>query len=195
MKNIVATAVSLAFIALLVILATTSGTGLPVYGEVGAFKAVERSGRAVTERDLAGRIWVADFIFTHCAGPCPRMTANMAGLQKALSPEIRFVTFTVDPERDTPARMSEYAGTYGAEKERWFFLTMPWDDLYALVADKFHLVARKADDPKPGFEIIHSMKFALVDRHGKIRGLYDGLDTDELKRLAAESEKLLLTKE
>jgi cytochrome oxidase Cu insertion factor (SCO1/SenC/PrrC family) len=95
---------------------------LPVYGTAADFSLTEQNGGILTRRDLLNSVWVADLIFTHCAGQCPRMTMAMSKLQKKLPAEVLFLSFSVDPLRDTPAVLLEYADTYRAEKGRWFFL-------------------------------------------------------------------------
>jgi protein SCO1/2 len=93
------------------------------YSMVPDFDLVERSNRKVTRQELTGKVWVADFIFTTCGGICPVMTSNMRKLQDKLFADIRLVSFTVDPTHDTPEVLTEYANRYGANKDRWLFLT------------------------------------------------------------------------
>ena len=94
-------------------------------GPIGEFSLTERSGRTVTNADLAGKVWIASFVFTRCTGGCPQVSGTMVRLQEAFRNEsdIRLVTFTVDPERDNPAELKEYAEHFGADPERWLFLT------------------------------------------------------------------------
>ena len=144
------------------------------------FTLTERSGQAVTRDDLKGKVWVASFVFTRCPGPCPQVTATMARLQKELdvanSPDLRLVTFTVDPERDTPGELKEYAARYQAHPERWLFLTGKSEaELHALLKEGFKVTAQRSKDPKPGDEFDHSSRLAVVDRAGTIRGYFDGI--------------------
>lgn len=160
------------------------------YGAVPNFSLTERSGQTVSLSDLADKVWIADFIFTSCAGACPSMTANMSKLQKMLPPEIRMVSFTVDPRRDTMKVLADYADHYGADKERWLFLTGERENLYNLSIKGFKL----AIDDTMGTEaepITHSTRFALVDRQGQIRGYYSGIEDEDLKRLSADAKRLL----
>ncbi|MBI5396799.1 MAG: SCO family protein [Verrucomicrobia bacterium] len=169
---------------------------LPVMGAVPDFFLTERSGRALTLADLRGRVWVADFIFTYCAGPCPLMSQQMAGLQGALAqqPDVTLVTLTVDPERDTPEVLRDYARRYGASETRWLFLTGEKTAVRSLARDGFKLGAtdnppgqRQADEG----EILHSTSFALVDRAGRIRGYYDGTGPAAREKLVRDVRALL----
>lgn len=148
------------------------------FGAVPQFNLLERSDKMVSLDDLKGSIWLADFIFTYCAGPCPKMSLQMAELQKAVPPEtnVRFVSFTVDPERDSTPRLREYADAYGADPERWLFLTGDKGTIAALATDGFH--AGSKDDP-----LLHSTLFAMVDKKGHIRNYYHSDDPDLIKKV------------
>lgn len=162
---------------------------LPAYYPVPDFSLTAQNGNTVTRGDLAGKVWVADFIFTNCAGTCPMMTDRMRKLQDALPPEIHLVSFTVDPSRDSPDVLAEYAKRYGADGGRWLFLTGGKDALYDLSIKGFKL----ALDDSVGTEtepITHSTRFVLVDKQGQIRGYYSGTEEDELRRLSADVKKL-----
>ncbi|HKB03811.1 MAG TPA: SCO family protein [Gemmataceae bacterium] len=144
------------------------------------FALTERSDKTVTRDDLKGKVWVASFVFTRCPGPCPQVSATMARLQKDLdlknSPELRLVTFTVDPERDTPDELKEYANRYQADPERWLFLTGPSEAvLHKLLMDGFKVTAQRSKYAKPGDEFDHSSRLAVVDKRGTIRGYFDGM--------------------
>src|SRR5687768_9883733 len=106
---------------------------LPVLAEVPAFGFTDQNGKAVSSDDLKGHVWVADFVFTRCAGPCPLMTQRMVALAKKVSdPGVRFVSFSVDPEYDTPEVLKKYAQERGAMDPRMHFLSGPKDQIYAL---------------------------------------------------------------
>jgi protein SCO1 len=163
---------------------------IPDYGRVPEFSLTESSGRTVSLKDLHGKVWVADFIFTSCAGTCPMMSGQMRKMQDALPREIQMVSFTVDPARDTPAVLDGYAKKYGADPQRWMFLTGDRQSLYDLSIKGFKL----ALDDTQGTEaepITHSSRFVLVDRNGQIRGYYSGTEEADLKRLADDVRKLL----
>jgi protein SCO1/2 len=143
------------------------------YGAVGEFALTERSGQAMSISDLRGSIWIADFIFTNCAGPCPLMSLRMSYIQDSIGGDarVRLVSFSVDPDRDTPERLREYADQYGA-KERWLFFNAPIETIKALAVEGFRL--SRPDEP-----ILHSTMFALVDQNGHVRAYYHS-DDEEL---------------
>lgn len=150
--------------------------------------------------DLRGKVWVADFIFTNCAGPCPRLTSHMSRLQEALAGvagggEVRLVSFSVDPEKDTPEVLAEYGRRFRADFTRWSFLTGGKQAIYDLIFEGFKLAIddgalSKDGTPGPGI-ITHSVRFVLVDREGRIRGYYPGEDADIVERIAPDIERLL----
>lgn len=150
---------------------------------VGSFALTARSGRTVTEKDLLGKVWVASFVFTRCTGPCPAVTASVARLQKELpnDPDLQFVTFTVDPERDREKDLTEYAGHFRADPKRWLFLTGSEKAIHTLLHDRFKLAAARRPGPnvKPGDEFDHSTRLVLVDRKGVIRATFDGLPNEQ----------------
>jgi cytochrome oxidase Cu insertion factor (SCO1/SenC/PrrC family) len=160
------------------------GAAPPPLGEVPDFSLLNRDGRSVTRADLAGRPWIAGFVFTRCGGPCPRITAQMARLGRLLPhPElVRRVSVSVDPEFDTPAVLDAYAAERGIEDPRWYFLTGPRPEVYRLVRDGFKLAVGEeggtAHEP-----ILHSTRLVLVDGGGRIRGYYDALDEQAVGRL------------
>lgn len=167
----------------------TAGETLPVLGTVPDFSFTERSGRTVTLADLRGKVWVADFIFTRCGGPCPTMCAAMAALQRSLdgAPEVKLVSFSVDPDHDTPEVLTRFAARFGANDTQWFFLTGSKSSIWTLANTGLKL-AVTSDTPG---ELVHSTKFALVDRAGRIRGYYDGMDPAEQARLLPAIDALL----
>ncbi len=150
---------------------------------VPPFTLTERSGKSISNRDLAGKIWVADFVYTTCPGPCPMVTANMVKIQAATAndPRVQLVTFTVDPQTDTPAVLAAYADKYAADPNKWWFLTGPEKQLYELIVNGFYQTVEdnRGKPLEPGqFTITHSTSFVLVDGEGYLRGWYDGVGTD-----------------
>ena len=115
--------------------------GLRIFGTVPDFSLIQRDGRQVTLADLRGKVWIANFIYTHCTDTCPLQSAQMARLQEELKtePDFRLVSITVDPEQDTPETLSEYATRFGADRERWLFLTGNKRAIYALAVEGFRL--------------------------------------------------------
>ena len=178
-------------------LQSSKSTPLPVYGTVPAFSLTERSGRTVKSEELKGKVWLADFIFTRCRGTCPLMSKRLSDLQKTLQlksePDLRFVSFTVDPAADTEAVLTEYARLWGASQDRWLFLTGDRTALYDLIGKGFHLAV--AERPVPGDTdpndlITHSDRFVLIDRQLQIRGYYISNDDDAMQRLVRDVRTL-----
>jgi len=165
---------------------------LPRHFALPGFALVERSGRPATLDALRGRPWIADFIFTRCAGVCPAMTARMSALAKRLEGvPVRFVSFTVDPVFDTPEVLAGYAAAAGASPD-WWFVTGPVADLHQLATGGFKLAAMEAE-PGQAFDdgpFLHSSKFVLVDAAGLIRGYYDSTDEQALAALEADARRL-----
>ena len=176
----------------------------PVYGSVPDFSLRERSGREVRLSDLRDAIWIANAIFTSCPDECPLITAKMAQLQADLAhgKEVRLVSITVDPARDTPPVLSRYAARFGADPERWLFLTGDKASIYRLVRDGFRLTV--VDPPEQGpvpplalasraevEDPTHSTRFVLVDRRARIRGYYDSGEEEALHRLRQHVQTLL----
>jgi len=149
---------------------------------VGHFSLTERSGRTITEKDLEGSVWVASFVFTRCMGPCPAVTATVARLQNELKdlPQVKFVTFTVDPKRDNMEELKKYAKHFNADPDRWLFLTGDEATIHNLSLERFKQAIEKktGEDVKPGDEFNHSTRLLLVDRKGMIRASFDGIQND-----------------
>jgi protein SCO1/2 len=162
---------------------------LPTRGQVADFALLSQTGQQITRADLLGKVWIADFIFTHCAGPCPRMTADLARIAGDLTsfPDLRLVSFSVDPERDTPAVLAEYARGYSADAERWYFLTGDKAAIFKLAKESFHVGAADGNATDP---VMHSTRFVLVDRAGKIRGYYDSNEPAQLAALSRDAATL-----
>jgi cytochrome oxidase Cu insertion factor (SCO1/SenC/PrrC family) len=167
---------------------------LPVLGTLPEFSLTERSGEPFGLKDLRGQVWVADFIFTNCAGTCPIMTTAMTDIQKTVLAEklddVKLVSITVDPERDTPEVLQRFADGYGALTGRWYFLTGDGAAIQQLANKGFLLSAATGGSPEE--PIIHSNRFVLVDRQGRIRGYYDGTEEEGVKQLLKDLKKLYL---
>jgi len=141
-------------------------------------------------RALAGRVWIVDFVYTTCAGPCPMLSANMQGLQKRLPKSIGLLTFTVDPDHDSPEVLTEYARRFSADPQRWLFATGDKPALIKLFRDGFQIPAVESKDAPPGQNVSHTTKFVLLDADARIRGYYDGDDPASLDKLAADAKAL-----
>ena len=160
-------------------------SNLPDYGTVPPFELTDQGGaKFLSAERLAGRIWVAAFIFTTCNGPCPRMTAQMKKIQDATSAaDLLLVSFTIDPKHDTPERLAGYAARFKADPRRWSFLTGDTATLRRLGVDVFHLA-----DPQE--KLAHSSRFALVDKRGRIRGYYDTALSGAIEEILADIDKV-----
>jgi cytochrome oxidase Cu insertion factor (SCO1/SenC/PrrC family) len=150
---------------------------LPVYGQIPDFTLTNQFGQPVRLADLKGSVWVADIIFTACAGPCPRMTQFMSQLQEAL-PEgpVKLVTLTTDPDNDSTAVLKRYGDRYGARPERWQFLTGAKSEIRRLAADGLKLAAveKKPEERENESDLfIHSTIFVVVDQQGRLRGSFE----------------------
>jgi protein SCO1/2 len=157
---------------------------LPRLGEVPTFNFTSTDGKPFGSRDLDGKPWVVDFVFTTCPSICPRMTEDMARLQtwlvnRALDGRVRLVSISVDPTRDTPEVLRGYAEKFHARPATWVFLTGPQDAVEDAVVRGFKIaVGREKDDTVDGFAIVHGTKFVLVDAKRQIRGYYDSNDAE-----------------
>ena len=169
-----------------------------IWGTVQDFELTERSGRTVSNKDLLGQPWIAGFIFTHCAGQCPRISAEMKKLQDRLQGQpVRLVSISVDPKRDTPERLRDYAKAFGADEEQWLFLTGDQQEIYGLIQRSFKMPVKEmvGPDRKPGFEVLHTSNVIYVDAAGRIRGKYNTLSEVEMAELigALETEAAALS--
>jgi protein SCO1/2 len=159
---------------------------LPVLGTVGDFALTDQNGRQVTLGSLLGRVWVAEYFFTYCGGPCPRMNRNLAELHREFTgkDEPKLVSITCDPKRDTLDVLNDHARTNQADTERWWFLRGEEKDLQQLASSL--LLPYQIGVPSA-----HSTKFVLVDREGQIRGAYTGTDEKEVDALRRDLRALL----
>lgn len=160
------------------------------YGTVPTFQLVNQNGQPFGSPQLAGKIWIADFIYTTCPGPCPMISSRMSELQKPLEKtDVRLVSFSVDPEKDTPQVLRGYAEKLQADPARWNFLTGPKSAIYKLSHDGFRLAVSDGSGEQ-GIPV-HSTRIVLVDRHGQIRGYYDATEADAVTKLVADTNHLL----
>lgn len=159
---------------------------LPSYGVVPDFTLTDQNGGAFSSSALDKRVWIADFIFTNCPGPCPRMSSQMHQVQTALSGDdgVRFVSFTVDPARDTPVVLTAYSKHFEADPAKWYFLTGPTHTLNLLSHDVFKLSSVDGT-------LDHSTRFVIVDRQSRIRGFYASTDQEAVPTLIADAKQLL----
>jgi len=171
--------------------------GLKVFGTVPKFSLIERRGHQISLSDLKDKIWVANFIYTHCQDTCPIQSAQMKLIQDEFSTgkNLRLVSITVDPDRDTPKVLTEYANRFGASPDQWLFLTGEREQLSRLAQEGFRLSAVPVSRDEDASSIIaHSSRFVLVDGEARIRGYYPGTDADAVARWRRNLTALLAEK-
>jgi cytochrome oxidase Cu insertion factor (SCO1/SenC/PrrC family) len=160
------------------------------YGTVPPFRLINQDGQPFGSANLQGKIWIADFIYTTCPGPCPMISSRMSELQKPLEKtDVHLVSFTVDPAKDNPEVLRGYAEKLHAERDRWDFLTGPQSSIYDLSRNGFKLAA--FDHSEETGLPVHSTRMVLVDRYSVIRGYYDATEPDALTKLLADTNHLL----
>src|SRR5213075_1723807 len=159
------------------------------YGTVPEVLLVNQNGQNFGSAQLRGKIWIADFIYTTCPGPCPMISSRMSELQKPLEKtDVHLVSFSVDPEKDTSQVLRGYADKLQADPARWDFLTGPKSAIYKLSHDGFKLAVSDGSDAQ-GIPV-HSTRMVLVDRRGQIRGYYDATEADAVTKLLADTKHL-----
>lgn len=145
------------------------------YGKLPEFSLLNQFGEKFSQDDLRGRVVVIDFIFTSCPDVCPLLTEQLSGLRKRLpaSSKLAFVSFSVDPEHDTPERLNAFAKQHGANVDQWWFVTGPLEQVREVVTHGFKQ-AMEAQPVKPGAprNVLHGTHFVLVDGQGEIRGFF-----------------------
>jgi protein SCO1/2 len=174
------------FLAMPFILSSCSKQELPIYGTSIEFSMTGTDGKPFGTNDLKGKLWVANFIFTSCPSQCPRMTEAMAKLYRsyALDDKVHFVSFTVDPDRDTPAVLKAYADGHKINTTKWSFLTAPVAVLTKVSVEG--LKVGTSENP-----LFHNDRFVLIDDKLRIRGYYDALDPEVLSKLFDDIATLL----
>ncbi len=168
--------------------------GDTVYHSIPPFSFVNQDGKAVTDRDMLGFIYVADFFFTHCQGICPKMTNQLTRVQEIFknNKEVKILSHTVDPKRDSVQRLKEYAVQWGAQPGKWDFVTGSKKELYMLARKGYFISATDGDGSEEDF--VHSEKFVLIDKKGHIRGFYDGTVREEVDLLIDDIYTLFISK-
>jgi len=160
---------------------------LPTLWQVPQYRLVDQTGQARTPDDLKGSVWVADFIFTSCKSVCPVLSAKMVQVQRAISdPRLKFVSFSVDPERDTPEALRAYAKRWAPDETRWTLLATTQQSLGSLAKGMKTFVERQPDSDAT----LHTSELFLVDAQGRVRGLY-GTDGDSAAQLVPDARRLL----
>lgn len=163
---------------------------LPKLAEAPQFELTDQEGHPFKATDLKGKVWVANFIFTRCNGPCPLITSRMAEINQALgnkAPEVQLISLTVDPDFDTPAVLKEYGERAGAKVDKWKFLTGPRAEVEKTIREGFLQPLLKEPSGAP----LHSTRFVIVDREGMVRGFQDGNDPEVVQKVLMDIGDLL----
>lgn len=182
--------IGLAYVSLKSIPPPTLPSNLEKISEVPEFQLTDQTGRPITREDLKGKIWAANFIFTRCKGPCPITLIRMQELNtklKKVRRNVELVTFTVDPEYDTPEVLKTFGEQLGADPANWKFLTGPADAIKNIVVTGLLQPIAKEPDGTPA----HSSRIVLVDAKGWLRGYCDGLDPEAVQKLMVDIGELL----
>ncbi|MEN9445521.1 MAG: hypothetical protein RL728_33 [Bacteroidota bacterium] len=166
---------------------------LPVLNSVQPFSFVKQDSTVVTQKDLANRVYVAEYFFTTCMGICPKMNKNMQVVYEKFknNPDFLILSHTVNPENDSVPVLKRYADSLGASPNNWWFLYGSKTDLYKSARESYLL-----DDPKNSSknideQFLHTQFFALVDKQGRVRGIYDGIKKDEVDQLMLDIEEII----
>ncbi|MFL5774165.1 MAG: SCO family protein [Flavisolibacter sp.] len=165
----------------------------PPVSVVQPFSLTNQDGNNVTDSITRGKVHVVNFFFTTCRSVCPRMNNNLKVIydEFAKNPDFIMLSFTSDPERDTPVQLKHYADSIKVDTHKWQFITGRKDSLYSLARNSY-----KIDDPKNFVtriedDFLHTQFIALVNRQGEVVGIYDGLKPSELREMSAKIRKLL----
>ena len=186
------TAVVLAIAAVFFTRHGLGGKALPVLKEVSDFELTNQFGRPAGLESFRGKVWLADIIFTRCAGPCARMTKLMSDLQTAL-PKVQMVSLTADPEFDNPQTLKFYGDRFGVDHDRWTFLTGPKQEIYNLATSGLLLAAMDNGESSASLDerFIHSTLFVLVDKRGRVRSAYETDQPGIYEKILADAQRLL----
>ncbi|WP_233507224.1 SCO family protein [Adhaeribacter pallidiroseus] len=166
-------------------------SGDTVFQKIPDFRFVSQEGKTVTQATLNNNVYVANFFFASCQDVCKKMSAQMVRVNEAFrnNPQVKLVSYTVDPERDSVAVLKRYAEMYQADAAKWLFLTGSKKELYTLAQNGYKVAAMQAPGSVPDF--IHSEKLILVDKGKHVRGIYDGTNSQDVDRLITEITVLL----
>jgi protein SCO1/2 len=172
-----------------------SDGALPASGTIGAFSLTDQAGKPFTQEDLKGKVWVGAFMFTRCPTVCPRMMRIMKKLQDRAKSEgvpLHFVSFSVDPENDTPPVLLKFAQKYAVDLASWSFLTGNYDEVKRTSVESFKMALEgSANADASDFGILHGSHLVLVDKNLRIRGFYPTKNEDNLQKLLVDAESLV----
>ncbi len=184
----------LALIALATGCKKSAAEDLPATGKIGEFSLRDQSGKTFTNADLRGKVWVAAFMFTRCPTVCPRMMRIMKKLQdqaKAGDVPLHLVSFSVDPENDTPDVLLAFAKKYDADLDSWSFLTGDYETVKRTSVEGFKMALEGTAKPDASdFGILHGSHLVLVDKEMRIRGFYPTKTEENLGKLLADAKSL-----
>jgi protein SCO1/2 len=166
---------------------------LPVLSDVQPFSFVNQQGKIISNKDVAGKVYVAEYFFTTCKGICPKMNHNLKEIYEEYKNEPNFLilSHTVDPETDSVQRMKRYSDSLGVDPKNWWFLTGRKDSLYYTARISYLLDDPKNNNTNLEQQFIHTQFFAVVDKNGQVRKIYDGLKKEELNALKGDIKVLL----
>ena len=169
---------------------------LPVLSYVQPFCFTNQEGRKITEKDIGGKVYIAEYFFTTCKGICPKMNTNMKKIYDVFDDERQFMilSHTVDPDVDSVGRLKRYADSLKINSEKWLFLTGKKDSLYRAARVSYLLDDPHNNNIEIENQFLHTQFFALVDKIGRVRKVYDGLKKDEIKELIGDVKTLLIEK-
>ncbi|MFD3450064.1 SCO family protein [Microbacteriaceae bacterium 4G12] len=184
---------ALLMILCLTFLASCSGSKIrdPLNWDVQSFQYINQDGKKFGLKDLKGKVWVANFMFTNCQTVCPPMTANLSRLQKMAAEEklnVQFVSFSVDPQKDTPEALKAFVQKFTDNTKNWNLLTgYTQDDITKFAKDNFRALV---DKPASQDQVTHSTSFYLVDQQGKVVKKYSGLDNPPYEDMLRDIKRL-----
>ena len=164
------------------------------YHTIAPFSMTNQNGETITEKEYDNTIYIADFFFTTCPSICPIMTKNMYTLQEKLVdlPQVKLLSFSVTPKIDSVAQLKRYALKNKVDDTRWNLVTGDKKEIYAL-ARKSYLVVKDDGDGGP-YDMIHTENFVLVDKQKRIRGFYDGTQTEAMDDIFRDIKLLVSEK-
>lgn len=185
---------ALGVLGLVALIACAAKSSLPVIAEAPPLALIDQSGAPFNPQRLAGKIWIANFMFTSCPDVCPMLTSKMRSLQLRFGnhrKQVEFISISVDPANDTPTVLSQFAREHEADLSNWSFLTGPSEQVRSVVMEGFKQAMQEvpAKDNEPR-NILHGTHLALIDKHGRIRGFYR-TDNPSLLKLTQDAQTLM----
>jgi len=160
------------------------------YHTIADFSFINQNGKTITQKNYKGKIYVADFFFTTCGSICPKMTTNLAEIQKAVlkNPKVMLLSHTVFPEVDSISVLKQYAIKHGVVDSKWNLVTGDKKEIYKMARKSY--LAVKLGRPDQLYDMVHTENFVLVDQKRRVRGFYDGTNKEEIKRLLEDIDFL-----